>query len=59
VTAAVRELHGRHGVVAQRFGSAVGWLRTAGVPKTSTGKFDKKVMRARYAEADLDITRLT
>jgi fatty-acyl-CoA synthase len=26
------------------------------VPKTSVGKFDKKVLRARYAEGELDVT---
>jgi fatty-acyl-CoA synthase len=25
------------------------------VPKTSVGKFDKKVLRARYAEGELDV----
>jgi fatty-acyl-CoA synthase len=35
------------------------WTFIAEVPKTSTGKFDKKVLRARYAEGDLDVTRLT
>jgi fatty-acyl-CoA synthase len=28
------------------------------VPKTSVGKFDKKVLRKQYAEGELDITRL-
>ena len=27
------------------------------VPKTSVGKFDKKVLRARYADGDLDVVR--
>ena len=27
-------------------------------PKTSVGKFDKKVLRARYAEGGLDVTTL-
>ena len=35
------------------------WTFLREVPKTSTGKFDKKVLRARYAEGDLDVTRLT
>ena len=35
------------------------WTFLPEVPKTSTGKFDKKVLRARYAEGDLDVTRLT
>jgi fatty-acyl-CoA synthase len=33
------------------------WSFVAEVPKTSVGKFDKKVLRARYAEGDLEITR--
>jgi fatty-acyl-CoA synthase len=28
------------------------------VPKTSVGKFDKKVLRAQYAEGDLDVVTL-
>jgi fatty-acyl-CoA synthase len=35
------------------------WTFLPEVPKTSTGKFDKKVLRARYAEGDLDVTSLT
>jgi fatty-acyl-CoA synthase len=27
------------------------------VPKTSVGKFDKKVLRARYAAGELDVLR--
>jgi fatty-acyl-CoA synthase len=34
------------------------WTIVEAVPKTSVGKFDKKVLRRRYAEGDLDITRL-
>ncbi|MFR9758042.1 long-chain fatty acid--CoA ligase [Streptomyces sp. TR06-5] len=34
------------------------WTRIAEVPKTSVGKFDKKVLRAQYAAGDLDVTRL-
>jgi len=29
------------------------------VPKTSVGKFDKKVLRARHAGGELDIEELT
>jgi len=29
------------------------------VPKTSTGKFDKKVLRARLADGDLQVVRAT
>jgi fatty-acyl-CoA synthase len=35
------------------------WAFLPEVPKTSTGKFDKKTLRARYAEGDLDVTKLT
>ncbi|MGW0960164.1 long-chain fatty acid--CoA ligase [Streptomyces gelaticus] len=34
------------------------WTVIAAVPKTSVGKFDKKVIRRQYAEGELDITRL-
>ena len=34
------------------------WSFIAEVPKTSVGKFDKKVLRARYAEGGLDVTTL-
>ncbi|MBY8886843.1 long-chain fatty acid--CoA ligase [Streptomyces sp. PTM05] len=34
------------------------WAVIESVPKTSVGKFDKKVLRKRYAEGDLDVTRL-
>ena len=31
------------------------WTVITEVPKTSVGKFDKKVLRRRYAEGELDI----
>ncbi len=34
------------------------WALVETVPKTSVGKFDKKVVRARYAAGDLDVTVL-
>lgn len=34
------------------------WTIIEAVPKTSVGKFDKKVLRRRYAEGDLDVTKL-
>jgi fatty-acyl-CoA synthase len=34
------------------------WTVVESVPKTSVGKFDKKVLRRRYADGDLDVTRL-
>ncbi|HHU11541.1 MAG TPA: long-chain fatty acid--CoA ligase [Intrasporangiaceae bacterium] len=35
------------------------WSFIDEVPKTSVGKFDKKVLRARYAEGNLDIEQLS
>jgi len=35
------------------------WTFITEVPKTSVGKFDKKVLRARYAEGGLDVTTLS
>jgi fatty-acyl-CoA synthase len=34
------------------------WTRIEAVPKTSVGKFDKKVIRKSYADGELDVTRL-
>ncbi|WP_425831550.1 long-chain fatty acid--CoA ligase [Streptomyces fractus] len=34
------------------------WTIIPAVPKTSVGKFDKKVLRKQYAEGDLDVTKL-
>ncbi|MFF2997507.1 long-chain fatty acid--CoA ligase [Streptomyces sp. NPDC057950] len=34
------------------------WTIIGAVPKTSVGKFDKKVLRRQYAEGELDVTRL-
>ncbi|MFD4879054.1 long-chain fatty acid--CoA ligase [Streptomyces sp. NPDC058420] len=34
------------------------WTIIESVPKTSVGKFDKKVLRRRYADGDLDVTQL-
>ncbi|MFJ3172384.1 long-chain fatty acid--CoA ligase [Streptomyces roseus] len=34
------------------------WTTVAAVPKTSVGKFDKKVIRRQYAEGELEVTRL-
>ncbi|UGY92459.1 long-chain fatty acid--CoA ligase [Streptomyces gobiensis] len=34
------------------------WSVIPTVPKTSVGKFDKKVLRAQYAAGELDVTRL-
>ncbi|MGW8378466.1 long-chain fatty acid--CoA ligase [Streptomyces sp. ODS28] len=34
------------------------WAVVTEVPKTSVGKFDKKVLRSRYAAGELDVTRV-
>ncbi|MGX2995864.1 long-chain fatty acid--CoA ligase [Streptomyces sp. JNUCC 64] len=34
------------------------WSLVEAVPKTSVGKFDKKVIRKRYADGELDVTHL-
>lgn len=34
------------------------WTVIEAVPKTSVGKFDKKVLRRQYAEGGLDVTQL-
>ncbi|WP_179382478.1 long-chain fatty acid--CoA ligase [Streptomyces sp. SA15] len=34
------------------------WTIIEAVPKTSVGKFDKKVLRRKYAEGELDVTQL-
>jgi fatty-acyl-CoA synthase len=34
------------------------WTVIESIPKTSVGKFDKKVLRRRYAQGDLDVTQL-
>ncbi|MFC5719905.1 long-chain fatty acid--CoA ligase [Streptomyces gamaensis] len=34
------------------------WTRLEGVPKTSVGKFDKKVLRRRYAQGELEVVEL-
>ncbi|WP_030559811.1 long-chain fatty acid--CoA ligase [Streptomyces aureocirculatus] len=34
------------------------WALVPAVPKTSVGKFDKKVLRRQYAAGELDVTRL-
>ncbi len=34
------------------------WAFIEAVPRTSVGKFDKKVIRARYADGDLDVVEL-
>ena len=35
------------------------WAFIDAVPKTSVGKFDKKVVRSRYADGELTVRELT
>jgi len=35
------------------------WTTIDAVPKTSVGKFDKKVVRRAYGEGDYEVTQLT
>jgi fatty-acyl-CoA synthase len=35
------------------------WTFIEAVPKTSVGKFDKKVLRAQYHDGELDVVTLT
>jgi len=34
------------------------WAFIPAVPRTSVGKFDKKVLRAQYAEGELEVVEL-
>ncbi len=34
------------------------WARVSAVPKTSVGKFDKKVIRRQHAEGELEVTKI-
>ena len=34
------------------------WVFISEVPKTTVGKFDKKVLRGRYQDGDLDVLRI-
>ncbi|HMD25923.1 MAG TPA: fatty acid--CoA ligase, partial [Streptosporangiaceae bacterium] len=35
------------------------WTFVAEIPKTAVGKFDKKVLRARLADGDLQVERIS
>jgi fatty-acyl-CoA synthase len=35
------------------------WAFVPQVPRTSVGKFDKKVLRKEYADGELDVTRVS
>ena len=53
--AALREFLGEH---VAKWQLPERWTFIDEVPKTSVGKFDKKVLRARYAEGALEIVTL-
>ncbi|MEU3553697.1 long-chain fatty acid--CoA ligase [Streptomyces fragilis] len=53
----LREFLGAEGGIA-KWQLPERWTRVAAVPKTSVGKFDKKVIRRQYAEGELDVTTI-
>jgi fatty-acyl-CoA synthase len=53
----VEELRDYLGARVARWQVPERWAFISEVPKTSVGKFDKKVLRARYAEGSLDVVR--
>ncbi|MFJ2818290.1 long-chain fatty acid--CoA ligase [Streptomyces sp. NPDC087294] len=55
--AALRTFLADHGRIA-KWQLPERWTVIDAVPKTSVGKFDKKVLRARYADGDLTVTTL-
>ncbi|ONK12703.1 long-chain fatty acid--CoA ligase [Streptomyces sp. MP131-18] len=56
--ATYRELRGHLGERIPRWQLPEHWTRVDAVPKTSVGKFDKKVLRARYAQGELTVVTL-
>lgn len=54
-TVTVEELRDYLGNLVARWQLPERWAFISEVPKTSVGKFDKKVLRARYAAGELDI----
>ncbi|MFF4405064.1 long-chain fatty acid--CoA ligase [Streptomyces sp. NPDC001262] len=57
-TAGWPELHGFLGERVARWQLPERWALVPSVPKTSVGKFDKKVLRRQYAEGELKVTVL-
>ncbi|MFI9720848.1 long-chain fatty acid--CoA ligase [Streptomyces sp. NPDC052396] len=53
-----QELHAFLGSRVARWQLPERWVRMPVVPKTSVGKFDKKVLRRRYAEGELEVVVL-
>ena len=58
-TATVEELRAHLATSVAAWQLPERWAFIEEVPKTSVGKFDKKVIRARYAEGELDVVLLT
>ncbi len=54
-TATIEELRGFLGDKMARWQLPERWAFIEAVPRTSVGKFDKKVVRARYADGGLDV----
>ena len=52
------ELRGYLGQRVARWQVPERWVVISEVPKTSVGKFDKKVLRRRYADGELEVTTL-
>ena len=51
----IEELRGYLGERVAKWQVPERWAFITEVPKTSVGKFDKKVLRARYADGELDV----
>ncbi len=56
--ATYRELRTHLGTHIPRWQLPEHWTCIDAVPKTSVGKFDKKLLRARYAQGELAVTTL-
>ncbi|GCD44279.1 long-chain fatty acid--CoA ligase [Streptomyces paromomycinus] len=57
-SAAFEELRAFLGERVARWQLPERWTAVVAVPKTSVGKFDKKVLRRQYAEGELTVTRV-
>jgi fatty-acyl-CoA synthase len=57
-TASARELREFLSTTVARWQLPERWAFIASVPKTSVGKFDKKQVRAKYAEGSLDVAEV-
>ncbi|MFH8404458.1 long-chain fatty acid--CoA ligase [Streptomyces sp. NPDC018019] len=57
-SAAFEELRAFLGERVARWQLPERWTAVASVPKTSVGKFDKKVLRKQYADGELTVTRV-